>query len=160
MTLNNGKNIIMYRLGQLFVTIFFVVLFSILFATDLVKAPLAGLDKKDIALLLLAAYILFMMYHYFIDLNYIYFSDDGPNIILRYYSVKIFSKRHHSIEIPKNQFTGYKIQHRLLRLKPMITLYLKVSKGAGKFPPVSLASLNRDQLRDVMESLDQYVKTA
>ena len=61
--------------------------------------------------------------------RYIYFSDDGPIIIFRYYSVGIFKGKRNSIEIPKREFAGYKIENYTLVIFKMIILKRKIDRN-------------------------------
>ncbi len=160
MTINNSRNIIGYKLRQLFVTILFITLFAVLYATSLIKTPFLGLSRPEIGIALLVIYVLFMVYHFSIDLNYILYSDEGFKIVLRYYSIKIYANRHHSVEIHKKDFHRYEIRHSLLGLKPQLILYLKMKKGTGRYPPISIASLNHRQKKELKASLDKYVKSS
>jgi len=159
MTINNSRNVISIKLRQLIVTIFFISLFALLYATTLIPTPLLGLNRNEIGICLLVIYVLFIVYHFGLDLNYIIYSDEGPKIILRYYSIKIYSQKHHSVEIPKKDFQRYEIRKSFFWLKPQLILYLNMKKGIGRYPPVSLAALSRKQRRALTESLDRYVKT-
>ncbi|MGC9471363.1 MAG: hypothetical protein ACP5D1_07455 [Bacteroidales bacterium] len=158
MIINNSRNVISIKLRQLIVTIFFIALFALLYASSLIPAPLMGLSRNEIGIGLLVIYVLFIMYHFGLDLNYIIYNDEGPKIILRYYSIKIYSQKHHSIEIPKKDFQKYEIRRTFFWLKPQIILYLNMKKGTGRFPPVSLAALSGKQRKALIESLDRYVK--
>jgi len=158
MTINNSKTIIGYKLLQLFITIFFIALFSLLYTTSLIPTPLLGLDRGQIGISLLVLYILFMVYHFGLNLNYIFYSDDGMKIILRYYSIKIYAKKHQSVEISKKDFHHYEIRRGFLYLRPELVLYIQMKKGVGKYPPVSIAALKPRQRRALAESLDRYVK--
>lgn len=157
MILNNSRNVISIKLRQLIVTIIFIALFALLYASSLIPTPLLGLSRNEIGIGLLIIYVLFITFHFGLDLNYITYSDEGPKIILRYYSIKIYSKKHHSVEIPKKDFQQYVIRRTFFWLKPELILYMNMKKGTGRYPPVSLAALSIKQRKALTESLDRYV---
>ena len=52
-------------------------------------------------------YLLSILWPVIWQYKYIYFSDDGKMIILRWYSIGLVSGESKSIEIPKETYAGY-----------------------------------------------------
>jgi hypothetical protein len=61
----------------------------------------------------------------------------------------------YSIEIPKSQFIKYEIKKKYFGLRTSIVLYQKTDKGLSKYPPVSLATLDKSEKRDLLENLSR-----
>jgi hypothetical protein len=157
MVLQNKKRIISLRLRQLVVTISLIAVLGILFTTTWIKTPIAGFERSQIAIFFTVLYVLFVVYHLLLNLNYIFFSDEGPRIILRYYSVRPFSSGTHSVEIPKSDFIRYEVRRRLLFRHELI-LFVQFKKGIGKYPAISLSALSRVDRKRLLAGLDTYLK--
>jgi len=115
-----------------------------------------GMHKYQWGLIIGLLYFLSIIFESMLDLNYIYFSDSDDHIILRYFSMSIFNKKKHSIEIPKDVFGGYQLVSSLKGMKYQIILLEKVKDKIAKYHPVSLASLNKKQLKQIISALDKY----
>lgn len=97
-----------------------------------------------------------ILYHRLSSPYYIEYSDNGNKITLRYFPVKPFNQKKHSIEIPKNKFTKFEIV-KGSRYNSLV-LYQNFKKGVGKYPPISLSALSKENLRMLKKSLSQHVK--
>jgi hypothetical protein len=115
-----------------------------------------GLNNYQWGLVFGLLYFLSIIFESMLDLNYIYFSDSDEHIILRYFSMSIFNKKKHSIEIPKNVFGGYQLISSYNGIKQSLILREKVKNKTAKYKPVSLASLNKKQLKQIITALEKY----
>jgi hypothetical protein len=115
-----------------------------------------GLNKYIWALLIGCVYILVLISEAFLELNYIYFSDDTELIILRFFSMSIFSRKKNSIEIPKKVFRGYEIRKALFGLKKKIVLFQRLKDKDVRYPAVSLSGLNSKEFELLIKVLDRY----
>jgi hypothetical protein len=88
--------------------------------------------------------------------QYIYFSDEGENIIFRYYTAGIIEGKKNSIEINKRTFSGFALENRLLGLSQSLTLYQQLQQGVATYPPVYISSLKRDERARIIKSLNLY----
>lgn len=102
----------------------------------------------------ITALVLYMIIGY----NYIYFSDEGDKVILRYQSLNPFISNPMSIEIPKKSFAKFEISSSLFGVKKKITLYQKTSGGHAKYPSVNIASLTKVQKQSLAASLFALTK--
>lgn len=109
----------------------------------------------ELGISIIALATLFTMLY--IGLNYIYFSDDGDTIILRYYSLNPLFSEPKSIEIPKNSFIKFEIKKSFFGLNKEVTLYQKTKNGIAKYPAVSLSALNDKELERIQSVLEKYV---
>ena len=97
-----------------------------------------------------------ILYHRLSSPYYIYYSDKGNKITLRYFPVKPFNQKKHSIEIPKSKFVKFEIVKG--STYNSLVLYQNFKKGVGKYPPISLSALSKENLKAVKSSLNQHIK--
>jgi hypothetical protein len=114
-----------------------------------------GLTKYQWLIIVCAIYVLSTLYQAFLDLNYIYFSDQGDKIILRYFSMSFFNNKKQTIEIPKQSFSGYELKLVFAGLKQKLILYERVKNADAKYPGVSLTALSSAQKRNLLAALDR-----
>lgn len=118
-------------------------------------SDLLGMSKYGWALIVGLLYVISLIFESFLELNYIYFSDTGDKIILRYFSMSVFSRKKNSIEIPKNEFGGYELNKNFWGLKPVIILKHRIKDKNANYPAVSLSGLNKAELQLLNNALDK-----
>jgi hypothetical protein len=91
-----------------------------------------------------------------LNYQFISYSDEEDNIILRYFTAGIVGGKKNSVEINKTSFSGYKIETSLFGFIQSIVLFQKVQGGVAKYPPVYISALTRDEKTKVINSLNQY----
>jgi hypothetical protein len=99
-----------------------------------------------------------MLFFFLKGYNYIFFSPDGSKIILRYMPLQPFLYGTYSIEIPKQEFVKYEVKTTNFGLRTSIILYQKTERGLSKYRPISLASLQKSERRDMLEVLDRLAR--
>ena len=158
MVLQNRKTAIMVRFRTFILTIIFVCLITIIYTTRLLDTPLFGLHKNYITAILVGIFILILLIQYFLNLSFISYSDKGPNLVIRYYSLRIFSSKKNSIEIPKSEFVRFEVIKTSLGMKRELYLYQRVRSGIAKYPPIPITSLTKEERTTIHDSLSRYVK--
>ena len=158
MVLQNRKTAIMVRFRTFILTILFASLVIVIYTTSLLDAPLFGLTRNYITAILLGIFVLILLFQYFLNLCFIYYSDEGNNLIFRFYSLRIFSNKKNSIEIPKNSFVRFETKKNSLGLKASLFLYQQMRSGVAKYPPIPITSLTKEERRIIHDSLSRYVK--
>lgn len=158
MILENRKTAIKVRLRTFVGTVVFATIISIIYTTRILNSPVLGLTKYQFTIFFALIYIFLLLYSYFLNLNYIYYSDNGHSIIFRYYSLRIFSSRKNSIEIPKKDFIQYDFEKTHFNLKENLVLYQRIKTGVAKYPPISISSLTKEEKIKLKKSLSRYVK--
>ncbi|UCG26770.1 MAG: hypothetical protein JSV24_07250 [Bacteroidales bacterium] len=158
MIIENRKTAIKVRFRTFVLTIIFATLVIIIYTTRLLDDPLFGLNKNYYTLILVALFILILFAQYFLNLNFIYYRDEGQTLVFRYYSLRILSSKKNSIEIPKNEFVRFEIRKSALGLKRELYLYQRIKSGIAKYPPIPITSLTRDERKAIHDSLARYVK--
>ncbi|MBU0766124.1 MAG: hypothetical protein KJ607_14975 [Bacteroidetes bacterium] len=155
MHFENRKAIFASRKRRMFVTIGFVIVVILV-------TPIGFLDinvlKAGHFFFTIAACIIYALINIWfaqLKLNYIYFSDEGQKIVLRYFSLSIISKEKRAIEIPKKEFSGYEILHSFFNKRMEIILLQKRKTGIAKYPPVSITALKKAEQDALFRQLDR-----
>ena len=156
MTFDNSRRIVSLRLVLFIATFPFLAFIALAYVARIITFPLLGLGDTFWLSAFAAAYLIIAIYPSFLKYNYIYFSDDGTSIILRYYSAGIMKGIKKSVEIPKQSFAGYSIERRFPGIIPYIILNQKRQGSVAKYPPISISALNRRERRRVLQALDVY----
>jgi hypothetical protein len=118
-----------------------------------------GLNKYAWGAVIGAVYLLAMMVEAWLELNYLYYTDQGDTLIFRYFSMSIFNRKKNSIEIPRKVFAGYEIRVSLRGLKRKIILMQRIKDKVVKYPAVSLTSLKKEEYVALLKNLDKYKVT-
>jgi len=109
-----------------------------------------------IAILLLVGYL----YMHFLQLYYVYFSDAGDKIMVRFYYAHPFMRKYKAIEIPKNALAGAEIKTGFFGKKMQLILIQRTVKGEIKYPPVSLSLLNAKKQADIVKALQKLANAS
>ncbi len=156
MVIDIKRTVIRTQIRRMITLISFTIIIIIVVLAINLQHTFLGLNKYQWGLIIGLLYFLSIIFESILDLNYIYFSDKDDHIILRYFSMSIFNKKKHSIEIPKDVFGGYQLISSYRGLKHNLILFEKVKDKTAKYLPVSLTSLNKKQLKQIITALDKY----
>jgi hypothetical protein len=156
MTFDNSRKIISLRINLFGATVVFLAYLALTYVAKLIKYPLLGLTESVWTTILVILYAIVAFYPMFLSYQYIYFSDDGDNIVFRYFTAGIVGGRKNSVEINKRTFNGYKIESRFFDLIQTITLFQRVNNGIAKYPPIYISALNKAEREKVVMSLNLH----
>ena len=126
------------------------------YIAEIIKYPLLGMSDTAWTLILVGIYFVYALLPMFLNYQYIHFSDEGENIVIRYFTAGIIGGRKNSIEINKSGFAGYKSEARFFGMIKSLTLYQKVQKGIATYPPVYISALSAEERSKLFRSLNQY----
>ena len=154
MTFDNAKTIISLRLRVFIASIVIIIYVYFAYLGKELKFPVLGLSDGVWTLILLSIYAILAFYPMLFNYKYIYFSDDGPKIIFRFYSVGMLKGKRSSVEIPKNEFAGFIILSYSGGLKKIV-LKRKLDRRIVDYPPIHLGSLKNKELNNIVESLNE-----
>ena len=157
MTFTNSKTIIGIRIKLFAATVLFLGYLLLAFAARVIKFPLLGMEETAWTLIITGCYIFVFFIPMILNYQYIYFSDDGNNIVFRYFIAGIIGGKKNSIEINKNTFAGYTLEKKLFGLDQSITLYQKLKEGQAKYPPVHISALTREERQKIFRSLNSLI---
>lgn len=158
MIIENKNTTVRINQTRLILLIIFIPLILVMSTTDIMGRTIMGMNKYYWVIFLTLIYIIYNIYEYIKDFNYIYFSDEDEEgkLILRYISLRPFKGRRFSIEIEKEKFYAYKIVRALFNLNKYIILYINTPQGVAKYPPISITALNTDEYNKLKKALYQY----
>ena len=156
MTFDNSKTIISLRIKFFGATIVFLAFIILTYAAKLIKYPLLGMSDTMWTVILVGIYLFILFIPMALNYQFIYFSDDGENIVFRYFTSGIFGGRKNSVEINKKSFSGYKIESRFFGLIKSLTLFQHFQEGVAKYPPIYISALSREEREKVLKSLKRY----
>lgn len=155
MTFDNGKTIIALRLRLFLATVLLIVFIYFAFLGKELKFPVLGLTANAWITILLSIYAILAFYPLVLNYKFFYYSDDGPNLVFRFYPVGIFGGKKSSVEIPKTEFDGYTVENYAGIFK-MIVLSRNIDRRSAQYPPIHLSALKRKEIRKITSSLDLY----
>ena len=156
MTFDNSRTITNLRINFFVATVLLGTYIALAYVAKLIKFPLLGLSDSTWTLILITLYAILTFLPMLLNYQYIYFSDDGENIILRYFTAGIVGGKKNSVEINKKTFSGYKTDSKFFGLILSITLFQRTNNGTAKYPPIFISALKREQREKVFRSLNLY----
>lgn len=115
-------------------------------------------EKHVFEFVLGTVYVLFMIFVFIKNYNYVYYNTDGPKIIIRYIPLRPLAAGNYSIEIPRRDFVKAELKTGFLGLKKDLLLYVRSQQGVAKFKPVSLTIMTKSEIADVMNELSKINK--
>jgi hypothetical protein len=157
MTFDNSKTIISQRIKLFGVTVVFLTFIVLTYIAEMIKYPLLGMGETAWTLMLTVLYLLYAFMPMYLNYQYIYFSDEGENIVFRYFTAGIVGGRKNSIQISKNTFSGFRIDKKMGGLIQSITLLQKFREGIAKYPPVHISALSGEEREKIIRALNQLV---
>jgi hypothetical protein len=113
-----------------------------------------GLSNLWVTLILVFVYLLYYFYHLASRTSYLFLSDEGHKITIRFYQLKPMNPKKNAYEIPKTQFVKFSYSKTFLREE--ITVYQKIGSSISKYPPFSLKGLSQEQKALLLLTLKQY----
>ncbi len=158
MKFDNRKNTYQIWLGKLLTTSIATVLVITISFTDFFKTPVLGIDKSWYFIALVILYSGLSIFSILRKPHYVFFSDSGDKIILRFYPTRIFNRKKSSIEIPKQSFFSWEVKPFLLGTCEMLYVYGKFKSRVAKYPGISLSSVSSGDREKLKAILKSYVK--
>lgn len=156
MTLNNGKSVINLKISLRLSIIVFLTLLILIYAVRIIKFPLLGMSQFAWTLLILIIFLLIIFIPVVLDYQYISYSDEGEEIIFRYYSTGIIPGNKNSVEINKRTFSGFTLEKKLFGLSQSIILYQRLKEGVAKYPAIYISALKREEKARILKSLSSF----
>jgi hypothetical protein len=158
MIIDIRKTVLRKKIRSFYSTLFFLTMIAILLATKVYSDEIAGIDKYEFSIILACIYILTVLFSAIRNYHYIYYSDEGDKLILRFFSFSFFTQKKNSIEMNKNDLERYQIVRQVLGLRENLILYQRTKGGLAKYPPVSITALTKSEKEDLLNSLSIYSK--
>jgi hypothetical protein len=156
MTFDNSKTIIGVRIKLFFATIILLAWVAIIYIAKLIKSPIFGLDDSIWTLALVIIWIFIAFLPMLLNYQFVLFSDDGNDIVFKYFSAGIVGGKKNTVEINKGTFAGFKVESKFFGLNKSLILYQKLVRGVAKFPPIFISALTKEQQAKLIHSLGLY----
>lgn len=156
MTLNNGKSVINLKIIRRLSIIIFLAYLIIVYAAEIIKFPLLGMNRLAWTMIVLLIFLLIILLPVILNYHYLSYSDEGENIIFRYYSTGFIPGNKNSVEINKRTFSGFTLEKKIFGLMQSITLYQRIKGGVAKYPPVYISALKREEKAKILKSLNSF----
>jgi hypothetical protein len=154
MIIDISRTIIRKNLANFITTVLFIILIILLLFVP-INNVLKGMSNSLLAIFIATAYIIYAVYNSFRNYNYIYFNNETDKLVLRYFSPSFFTSKKNSIEIPKEEFAGYKLNSFFMRYRERIILYRATRKGIASYPPVSITALSVKERQMMLMALGE-----
>jgi hypothetical protein len=158
MKVDNQRNTYRIWLSRLIMAIVFTLAIIVIIFLPWFESRYFGINKYHVIIAIALIYILINVVNYLKVPYYVYYSDQGEMIVMRYYQMSLFTNRKHSIEIPKKQFIKFELEPFLLGTQQKIILYQHFRNRVAKYPPVSLSAVDKEDRQKIIASLSRYVK--
>ena len=156
MIIDIQRTVIKTQLRRFLTLIGFIILATLVILSGNFIEKFLGLSNIQWVLIVGGIYLLTIILEAFLELNYIYFSDEDNLIILRYFSMSVFNQRKNSIEIPKSVYSRYELKKSLFGVKTKIILYQRLKDKDVKYRGVSITGLNKNEIKVLTKTLDRY----
>jgi hypothetical protein len=156
MTLNNSKSIINLKIRARTAIILFLTYLILAYAAKIIKFPLLGISSAIWTIFFSAVFLFIIFSPVILQYHYIFYSDEGNEIIFRYFSSGVVEGKKNSVEINKKTFTGFTLEKKFFGLVQSIVLYQRLKEGVAKYPPVSISALKRKEREKLLSSLNSY----
>ncbi|MCF8380325.1 MAG: hypothetical protein K9H49_12150 [Bacteroidales bacterium] len=142
---------------QKFVTLIVIIPFLLTFSfSHYFDKPFWGIDRVFWILFFVLIWASVIVYHRVTKPHFIFYSDRGNKITIRYFPIRPFNQKKHSIEIPKDKFVRYEIEKG--KAFDSLVLYQNFKKGVGRYPSIPLSAVSREDLKSLKTSLNQHLK--
>jgi hypothetical protein len=158
MIIDSKKKVVAIQLRRLLVLLGVIAIILTVILFGQLPKTFLGLNKYHWAIVIAIIYGLTIVYDSLLQFCYIYYNDEGKNIILRYFSLTYLNRKKQSIEIPKSDFISFALDESLLGKKKKITLRRYFKNVEAKYPPISLSILSKEQYAQLIISLNHFSK--
>lgn len=149
MIINNKELSTRIRLGLMLL----ILLWAIFIVLSLIFSWFKGHTVQVVVSIVFALYLIYAFMRKFC---YIIFNNQGPKVIIRFSPLQPLSAGNYSIEFYKKDFYKYEIVTSYFGLRRSLVLYVRTPQGIAKYKPVSLATLTKEEVEDVISALDSY----
>jgi len=138
--------------------IIFPLLIVLILLTSWFDNPDGELSKYHLVIAISAVYFVVSLFNYLRNPYFIFFSDGGEMLILRYYPLSIFNHKKNSIEIPKTQFLKFELNKFFFGMEEKLIVYQNYRNKIAKYPPISLSALSKKDRERILAALQKYMK--
>ncbi len=158
MIIDNQKQAVNLRIQKSIALLILICAIGLIYFANVLRHGAWGFTRDQIAIAIMVLFILYFLFHYLRNHNYIYYSDTGNDLILRYFSLRPLEDKKNSIEFNKREFHKFEIIKTLFGLNENIIIYRKTPKGIAKYPPVSTTALGKSEKEKIYSSFQKLIR--
>ncbi len=159
MEITNEKRAVNLRIQKSIALLILIIAIGLIYFANVLPQTFLGLSNNEIAILILAAFFIYFLFHYIRNHNYIYYSDTGNKLILRYFSLRPLEDKKNSIEFNKKELYSFEIDKKLAGFNRFIVLYRNTNQGVVKYPPVSITAMDNRSEKKLIAALHRLILT-
>ena len=156
MVIDNSKAAIRDRKLTYGMLAVFIMTVSAIMLAEIFDKPILGIKREYFALVITFIYVAITLYRLVLNLNYIYYTDNGGKIVLKYYSLRPFMQNRKTIEIPRGALIKFVISESFFEHKKTLVLYQKIKNKTARYPEISLSALTEDEFGKMRASLNAF----
>jgi len=138
-------------------TIIFVLLVFSIYLTRFYEHLTPNLSRDYYTVFFSIIYIVVLFYPNILKYHYIYYSDEGDNLVFKIYPIGFFTSKKLTYHIPKRDFIKAEIRQSFFRLRTTLIIFQKVGKRAAKYPPIYLNGMPKEDRRKILLSLSRLM---
>ena len=138
--------------------IIFTLLIIVILLTPWFDNPDGELTKFHLIAAIAFVYVTISIINHLRVPYFLFFSDNGEMIILRYYSLSIFNQKKNSIEIPKKQFVKFETTKFFFGIEEKLIVYQNFRNKIAKYPPISLSAVDKKERERIKNALRKNMK--
>ena len=157
MIIDNTKVVIRDRMMMYVMAISLTVIIPLICLSDYFNDPVFGISRELYVIIICAGYVLYNLYRFFLNLNFIYFNDQFEKFIFKYYSLRPFMQKRRSIEIVKGTLVKFEIKKGLAGQKKSLILYQKINNKIAKYPSISISAINNEEYKNLLSALNASI---
>jgi hypothetical protein len=156
MTFDNSKTIINLRIKIFGATVLLLAYVVLTYVAKVIKFPLLGLGDTAWTVILVVLYLIGAFLPMILNYQYIWFSDEDENIVLRYFTAGIVGGKKNTVEINKISFAGFQIETKYFGFSKTLILYQRSGQQTAKYPPIYISALSKEQYKKLISALKKY----
>lgn len=156
MQIDNKKGTYSIWLQKFAITITMFPLIIVSSFSDFFQNPFLGFERVFWIILFCLLYLSVIIYHRIKNPHYVFYSDNGDKLVLRFYPIKAFNQKKSSIIIPKKKFVKYEVLGKGMSEK--LIVYGIFKNGIGKYPEIPVNTIPKLDKARIYKSLNQYIK--
>jgi hypothetical protein len=159
MKIDNTQTAIKIQMQKRLLAVVVAVLTALLYFISEFSAfltSITGLPKTVFTIFFLLIFFLFYFYHIFAASSFIFYSDEEGKLIVRFYQLNGFNTSKFSYEIPKSEFTGFRVEYQFFKIKEKLILFRKHQGAIVRYPPLSISALTPSERSKLLQSLNQH----
>ncbi len=158
MIITNQKLAVNLKIQKPIALLTLIVVMGLIYFTNILSYNTLGFGRDQIAIFIIIIFMVYFLFNYLRNHNYIYYSDTGNKFIIRYYSLRPLQDKKNLIEFNKSEFHDYEIRQSPFRFSESIIIYRKTPKGIAKYPPLSITALGRSNKEKLLASFQKLIR--